>query len=174
MRRILRPFSATVSGPPLSPWQVSVPCKVGHLDQYQYHHQHDPSTDHHLSPGTQLAGGGGGAKEAAALLARRAQHLGKENMMWTMPAGTMTILNLDNALLQCALLRLLGLSSTVTNGASPPGICVLVFVYWYLCICVLCICVLVYWYLCIRISRGITNDASPPDLSLNQHQRWLL
>ena len=76
MRRIVGPFSATVSGPPLSPWQVSVPCKV--------EHRHDPHTDlhhAHLSPGTQLAGGGGGAKEAAALLARRAQHLGKENMM---------------------------------------------------------------------------------------------
>ena len=81
MRRILRPFSATVSGPPLSPWQVSVPCRVEHLE---HHHRHDPDTDlhhAHLSPGTQLAGGGGGAKEAAALLARRAQHLGKENMM---------------------------------------------------------------------------------------------
>ena len=81
LRRILRPFSATVSGPPLSPWQVSVPCKVEHLE---HHHRHDPDTDlhhAHLSPGTQLAGGGGGAKEAAALLARRAQHLGKENMM---------------------------------------------------------------------------------------------
>jgi len=56
-----------------------------------------------LSPGTQLAGGGGGADVAAALLAGRAQHL-------------------DNAFLQCALLRLLGsISRGVTNGASPPG-----------------------------------------------------
>ena len=72
MRRILEPFSATVSGPPLSPWQVSVPCKVGHLDQ-QHQHRHDPDTDQHdahLSPGTQLAGGGGGADVAAALLTR--------------------------------------------------------------------------------------------------------
>ena len=78
MRMILGPFSATVSGPPLSPWQVSVPWKVGHLDQHHHHHQHDPDTDHHhahLSPGTQLAGGGGGADVAAALLAGWAQHL---------------------------------------------------------------------------------------------------
>ena len=84
MRRILGPFSATVSGPPLSPWQVSSPWKVGHLDQQHRQHRHDPDTDHHhahLGPGTHFDSGSGGAKVAAALLTPRAQHLGREKMM---------------------------------------------------------------------------------------------
>ena len=84
MKRVLGPFSVTVSGPPLSPWQASVPCKEAHLDQQHCQHRHDPDADHHhahLGPGTQLDGGGSGANFAAALLTRWAQHLGKENIM---------------------------------------------------------------------------------------------
>ena len=67
-----------------APWQASVPCKEGHLDQQHCQHRHVPDTDHHhahLGPGTQLDGGGSGANFAAALLTRWAQHLGKENIM---------------------------------------------------------------------------------------------
>ena len=123
---IFLPFSATVRGPPLSPWQVSVPWEMdSDMRINQHHQQKTPSFtieltssiistsmiwQSRLSPGAQLALGGCGLQVAVTLLISRAQHLSGEQL-WIM----------DRAGNQCSKL-LCTLTSTIS--------CHVEFVHW--------------------------------------------